>query len=201
MKRRGRPPKFDRQEALSRAMMAFWANGYDGTSMADLGAVMGVNAPSIYAAFGSKESLFLEAVTLYRTTEGSRIWSAALAERTARDAVATMLRTSAEEFTQHGKPTGCLVILGALHADDQSELVCQQLKKYRAESASSLRSLFEQAVVAGELKAGTDVRTLAGFCMAVQQGMSIQARDGASRDSLLAVAECATKAWDSLMAG
>ncbi|WP_347331743.1 TetR/AcrR family transcriptional regulator [Marinimicrobium locisalis] len=198
MKKRGRPRNFDRQEALKKAMMAFWAHGYEGTSMAALVKAMNINSPSIYAAFGSKENLFQEAVTLYRTTEGGRIWTAALAEPTARSAVATMLKVSAKEFSQPNKPGGCLVVLGAIHAAGDSDAVYQKLKEYRAESIATLMQIFKRAVSEGELSDQTDLRAVARYYVAVQQGMSIQARDGASRQSLLTVAESAMAAWENL---
>lgn len=197
-KRRGRPRSFDRAEALRRAMMAFWTNGYDGTSMSDLVAAMGINSPSIYAAFGSKETLFYEAVTLYRATDGTRIWSATMAAPSARAAIETMLRASAEEFTEPDKPKGCLIVLGAIHADDTNESVCHKLREYRAESMATLAMLLRRGIASGELKSTTDCWGVATFYITIQQGMSIQARDGASRPALLAVTECAMAAWSAL---
>lgn len=199
MAERGRPRSFDRAVALRRAMEVFWAQGYDGTSMSDLIAAMAVNSPSIYAAFGSKEALFREAVALYRATEGGRIWSAVTTAPSARAAIETVLRASAEEFTRPGKPRGCLVVLGALHADDANEAVHQELQELRAENMKMLLLRLKRGVVEGELPNGPDWRAIAAFYITVQQGMSIQARDGASRKALLAVADCAMAAWDGLV--
>lgn len=199
MTERGRPRSFDRAAALRRAMEVFWAQGYDGTSMSDLIAAMNVNSPSIYAAFGSKEALFREAVALYRATEGGRIWGAMTTAPSARAAIESVLRASAEEFTRPGKPRGCLIVLGALNADDGNEAVHRELQDHRAENMKMLLLRLKRGVAEGELSDGPDWRAIATFYIAVQQGMSIQARDGASRKILLAVADCAMAAWDVLV--
>lgn len=199
MKERGRPRSFDRAVALRRAMEVFWAQGYDGTSMSDLISAMDVNSPSIYAAFGSKEELFREAVALYRATEGGRIWGTMTTAPSARAAIETVLRVSAEEFTRPRKPRGCLIVLGALNADDGNEAVRRELQELRAENMTMLLRRLKRGVAEGELPDGPDWRAIATFYITVQQGMSIQARDGASRKALLAVADCAMAAWDGLV--
>ncbi len=198
MTERGRPRSFDRAAALRRAMEVFWAQGYDGTSMSDLIAAMNVNSPSIYAAFGCKEALFREAVALYRATEGGRIWGAMTTAPSARAAIETVLRVSAEEFTRPGKPRGCLIVLGALHSDDGNEAVHRELQELRAENMKMLLQRLKRGVAEGELPDGPDWRAIATFYITVQQGMSIQARDGASRKALFAVADCAMAAWGGL---
>ena len=167
--------------------------------MSDLIAAMDLNSPSIYAAFGSKVKLFREAVALYRATEGGRIWSALTTAPSARAAIETMLRVSAEEFTRPGKPRGCLIVLGALHADDGNEAVRRELQEHRAENIKMLLLRLKRGVAEGELPNGPDWRAIATFYITVQQGMSIQARDGDSRKALLAVAKCAMAAWDGLV--
>ena len=199
MTERGRPRSFDRAAALRRAMEVFWAQGYNGTSMSDLIAAMDINSPSIYAAFGCKEELFREAVALYRATEGGRIWGAMTTAPSARTAIETMLRVSAEEFTRPSKPRGCLIVLGAFHADDGNETVHRELQVHRAENMTMLLRRLKRGVAEGELSKGPNWRAIATFYITVQQGMSIQARDGASRKALLTVADCAMAAWDGLV--
>lgn len=199
MAERGRPRSFDRAAALRRAMEVFWAKGYDGTSLADLTAAMGINPPSIYAAFGSKEGLFREAVELYSASEGDNIWTGMTDAPTARAAIESMLRASAESFSRPGKPRGCLIVLGALNADASNEAVCSALREQRAGNVRQLRQRLERGVADGELPNTIDTRAIATFYASVQHGMSILARDGASRKSLLAVADCAMTAWDGLV--
>ena len=143
MTERGRPRSFDRAAALRRAMELFWAKGYDATSMSDLTAAMGINSPSLYAAFGCKEALFEEAVALYGESEGTEIWNA-LEAPTAREAIGRFLRATAESYTRPGKPAGCLIVLGALHADKGSERASLALRSRRRENVADLRERLER---------------------------------------------------------
>lgn len=199
MAERGRPRSFDRQAALRQAMNVFWAKGYDGTSLADLTGAMGINPPSLYAAFGSKENLFREAVALYSTSEGDDIWSGIEQAPTAREAIAAMLRASAESFSRPGKPRGCMIVLSALNADDGNAAICEALREQRAGNIRQLRERLARAISEGELPDTIDPRAVATFYASVQHGMSILARDGASRKTLLAVADNAMLAWGGLV--
>src|SRR5438128_2813799 len=87
-KPRGRPRSFDRETALEKAVMAFWEHGYEATSVSGLTHVMGIGAPSLYAAFGDKRALFEEVVTVYGERYGSFGDRALAEEPTARAAVA-----------------------------------------------------------------------------------------------------------------
>src|SRR6185369_1639575 len=112
MKRTGRPREFDRDEALHRAMKLFWEQGYEGTTLADLQEAMGdITPPSFYAAFGSKETLFREAVELYKQSQGAPIAKALAGGPTARDSIEAFLRAAAEKFCQPGNPRGCMMLL------------------------------------------------------------------------------------------
>jgi AcrR family transcriptional regulator len=199
MAERGRPRSFERATALRRAMEVFWAKGYDGASLSDLTAAMGINSPSLYAAFGSKEALFRDAVALYGATEGTEIWTALPDTPTAREAIERFLCASAESFTRPDRPAGCLIVLGALLASDANANVRRDLQQQRAGNVAALRERLERAVSEGELPKSLDCQAVATFYATVQQGMSIQARDGASRATLRAVAACAMAAWDGLI--
>lgn len=198
MAERGRPRSFDRAAALRRAMEVFWAKGYDSASMADLTAAMGIAAPSLYAAFGSKEGLFREALQLYGTTEGLGIWGGLDSAPTARAAVEGFLTATADAFSEPGKPPGCMVVLSAVNATGTGPDLCQDLRRDRADGIARLRARLERAVAEGELPPGFDSAAAADFYVTVQQGMSIRARDGAPRESLAATARCALAAWDAM---
>lgn len=200
MAERGRPRSFDREAALTSAMEVFWAKGYEGASINDLTSAMGIGSPSLYAAFGSKEALFREAIELYGRTEGPAIWSAVENAPTAREAVAGFLTATAETFSRPGKPRGCMVVLSQLNTTEASASVCAALRDNRARGQCGLEARLAQAVEAGELSPDLDLAAIAAFYLTVQQGMSIQARDGASKDTLLKIASGAMAAWGPLTA-
>lgn len=200
MAERGRPRSFDRDAALTRAMEVFWARGYEGASINDLTSAMGIGSPSLYAAFGSKEDLFREAVELYGAVEGPEIWNAVETAATAREAAHGFLAATAHAFSRPGKPRGCMVVLSQLNATQASQSVCQALRDRRLDGQCALAARFRQAVEGGELPAKVDPDALAAFFVTVQQGMSVQARDGASEEALLKIAENAMAAWEPLTA-
>lgn len=200
MAERGRPRSFDRDAALARAMEIFWTRGYEGASINDLTGAMGIAAPSLYAAFGSKEALFGEAIELYGRTEGPEIWDAVEQAPSARAAMAGFLTATARSFSRPGKPRGCMVVLSQLNTTQASASVCAALRANRAIGRSRLEARLAAAVDAGELSADLDLGALANFYLTVQQGMSIQARDGADEEALLAIARNAMAAWEPLTA-
>lgn len=195
---RGRPRSFDKEVALKRAMELFWAKGYEGASMADLTAAMGIASPSIYAAFGCKEELFRQALQYYVATEGPEIWNGVRQAPTAYEAIESFLMQTARAFTRRSRPPGCLVVLAALHATDQSEVVRRELIVMRAKTVEDLRQRLAQGVASGEISPKADLAVIARYYVTVQQGMSIQARDGASRRELEHIAGAALAAWKSL---
>lgn len=191
---RGRPRCFDREEALERAMQVFWRHGYEATSLSDLTAAMDINPPSLYAAFGSKERLFLEAVERYRSGPGDSE-SILAAAPTARLAIERLLESSASELVRRSHPPGCMLVISAMSCSRASARVAAALAKHRANAENRIRARIQRGVRDGELSADTDAAALARFYMAVIEGMSIQARDGATRQRLLETAATAMRAW------
>ena len=198
MAERGRPRTFDKDQALARAMEVFWLKGYEGASMADLTQAMGIASPSLYAAFGSKENLFRGALTLYGKIEGGEIWDSVERATTAKEAVEAYLIETARVFTRPGKPPGCMIVLSALHATETCETVRRELIRLRAQTVDDLAAILRRAIEAGEISPKTDVKAVASYYVTVQQGMSIQARDGASRKTLQAIARAAVASWEVL---
>ncbi|MEV0178323.1 TetR/AcrR family transcriptional regulator [Streptomyces sp. NPDC050625] len=192
-KARGRPRSFDRGTALEKAVMAFWERGYEATSVSDLTRIMGIGAPSLYAAFGDKRSLFEEVVRVYAGSYGSFTRRALDEETTARAAVERLLREAAVEFTDPGHPYGCLVTHAATNCTTPE--VEEALRRQRNANVAALESRIRADVATGELPEGADAGALARHAAAVFQGMSQQARDGASREELEAVAEIAMAIW------
>jgi len=200
MAERGRPRSFDRDAALRRAMQVFWERGYEGTSVSDLTSAMGINSPSLYAAFGCKEALFREAVKLYESTEGTATGLALTDQPTARAAVEAMLRNNVDAYSDPRTPSGCMVVLAAMTCTAENEGVREFLAGIRRGSIQTLQRRLKRGIAEGDLPAGTDTGAVAAFYMTVLQGLSIQARDGASRRALRIVADSAMAAWDSLIA-
>ncbi|EMN5127882.1 TetR/AcrR family transcriptional regulator [Burkholderia contaminans] len=199
MAERGRPRSFDKEAALDRAMEVFWRLGYEGASMADLTAAMGIASPSLYAAFGSKEALFRLALEHYSATEGREIWGGVEQAGSAHDAVRNYLMDTARVFTRRSKPAGCLIVLSALHPAERSDTVRQTLIAMRERTVENLRERLRQGVATGEIAAQANLDAIARYYVTVQQGMSIQARDGAGRRDLEAVAQAALAAWPALV--
>ncbi|WP_426513365.1 TetR/AcrR family transcriptional regulator [Dactylosporangium sp. McL0621] len=191
----GRPRSFDRDEALERAMAVFWEHGYDATSIAMLTAAVGIGAPSLYAAFGDKRSLFLEALARYMHTYAAFTQRALTDKPDARAAVERLLRDAAAAYTRLDRPRGCLLITAATNCSPQSADIAAHLREQRAAGARALEAKIASAAQAGELPAGTDPGALATFYGAVLQGMSAQARDGATTADLHRIADHALLAW------
>lgn len=193
--RRGRPRSFDREAALEQALLTFWERGYDATSVADLTAALGIGAPSLYAAFSDKRKLFDEVVNRYQETHGAFTARALAEERTARQAIERILREAATEYTAAEHARGCLIISATQNTIPASAEVAEHLRTIRQQNRDVLRDRIQADVENGALPENTDARALATFFAATIQGMSQQARDGADRDDLLAIATTALGAW------
>ena len=192
---RGRPREFDADKALDRAMRVFWRKGFLGASLTDLTRAMRVSRPSLYAAFGDKERLYLEAVELYKSGLGNsgRILAA---ETTARAAIERLLEASAIELTNtKDHPPGCLVVASAINGSPQSAHLQAALRGCRLEAEARITAKIKRGIRDGELPPRTNAAALGKFYMTVMQGMTIQARDGATQKELLAVARAAMLQW------
>lgn len=193
-RRPGRPLSFDRDAALHSAMLTFWRHGYESSSIADLTAAMGVTAPSLYTAFGDKKQLFLEAARLYAgDTEAlsAAIRTAPTAHAAARD----LMTGAAVAYTGEDTPPGCLLASATASGSAASADVQHAVADIRRGVQQGLKDRIDQDVRSGVLPSGTDAAGLSGLVMAVMQGMSVLARDGADRAALLAIADAALKAW------
>ncbi len=195
--KRGRPREFDREAALCAAMELFWRKGFTATSIAELCAAMGINSPSLYAAFGSKEALYEAALRQYQETHGPFVWSRFSEAPTARDAIEALLLSSAEILPRRGKPLGCMVTLSSAGDEGHAELKAL-LVELRAHTRQLIQERLERAMAEGELSPNVEPQHIARFYAGVQQAMSIQARDGATREDLRATALLAMKAWKTV---
>ena len=191
---KGRPREFDVDEVLDRALRVFWRRGYEGATLPDLTAAMGINRPSLYAAFGSKEELFRKALDRY--VEGPAAFvREALNEPTARAVALRLLGGTIDLVTDRRNPRGCLMVQGALACGEAAESVRREVAARRAAGEVAVRERFERARADGDLPAEADAADLARYVVTVMRGMAVQAAGGASREDLRRVAELALQAW------
>lgn len=200
MAARGRPRAFDRTVALRQAMNVFWEHGYEGTSISDLTAAMGINSPSLYAAFGSKEQLLREAVAHYDQTEGAAVATALSEQATARDAIAAVLRHYAGAYCDPDTPAGCMIVLTANTCSEENRAVHRHLAEWRLALEANFAQRIRRGIADGDVPSTADVDAVAAFYNTVNHGMAIQASDGAGHAKLVRIAEAAISAWDGLVA-
>ena len=176
-------------------MHMFWERGYEASSISDLTSAMEITSPSLYHAFRAKEQLFLEAVERYAASYGSISVRAVREERSARLAVERWLTEAANEFVQTNHPKGCMIVMSATNCAGAAQGVCNALQRRRADEVANLEGRIRNAIDSGELPSDTDAGELARFYATVYQGMSIQAKDGAGSEALMATVRRAMRVW------
>lgn len=190
----GRPRQFEPDEALDAALKVFWERGYEGASLADLTAAMGINKPSLYATFGDKVELFRKVVDRY-ISQQNLLWEQVFLEPSARKALERILNAVADSLTSGQNPRGCLLVQSALTCSEESECVKRELALRRADSDSRLRARLERAQKEGEIAHGVDVAALSRYFSTILRGMSVEASGGATRQDLQNVIDLSLKAW------
>ena len=189
---RGRPRAFDAEKALDRAMQVFWRKGYLGTSLSDLTDAMGIERPSLYAAFGNKKSLFRKALDRYFKGPSAYLHDA-LQEPTARAVVERLFQAVVDLLSDPQTPTTCLWVHSALSCGDDP--LRKEFAAQRAVAIAGLRKRFQRAIAEGDLPADTDANAFAHFVLAINFGLTVQATTGATRKELLRIAKIALRAW------
>ena len=194
VRKKGRPLSFDRERALHQAMLLFWRHGYESTSLNDLTTAIGVPPSSIYTVFKDKKSLFLETVALYVS---SPITSKIIIDEAATgfEAASHLLQAAAVGFTGADTPAGCLLATSAISCSNAASDVQSALAAIRQEVEAQLRDKIEQSIHQGNLPTDADAEALAAHTLAVIQGLSTLARDGAPRTKLLKIAATSMQAW------
>ena len=190
----GRPREFDADQALDQALAVFWEKGYEGTSLPDLTEAMGINRPSLYAAFGNKEQLFRKALDRYTEKSRARM-EAVLSEPTARKAVEKLFSNMVEGSACPTTPKGCMLVQAALSCGDEAEPIRRELIARRGLTETMLRQRFERGIAEGDLPSSANANALASFIATVMQGMAVQSTSGASRNDLDQIAKLALKAF------
>lgn len=189
----GRPRGFDTEQALQTAMQLFWRQGYEGTSLSDLTEAIGVNRPSLYAAFGSKEELFRKVLAYYLELR-EPVTNAALEQPTAYAVVKALLVAPVCEMARPGSP-GCLTVQGALACSEEGDVIRHELSARREALVEALQLRFERAKADGDLPADAVPADLARYVATVMHGMAVQAASGVGAEELRRVGQIALAAW------
>ncbi|MBP2266357.1 AcrR family transcriptional regulator [Pseudarthrobacter sp. PvP004] len=188
----GRKRGFDDQVALQTAMELFWRQGYEGTSIADLTKALGINPPSLYAAFGSKRDLFEKTLDRYMCERSVQLEDA-MAQPTAHEAVLDLLTGRVRVFTSPGQPAGCMTVQAGLSSGEPHHEIVDLLAAAREEIRQTVLDRLDKALADGDLPAGTNCTALARYVMAAIYGLSVEAASGAPREELMAAAELAAQ--------
>jgi len=186
-KPRGRPRSFDETEAVERAIQVYWSKGYDGVTIDDLVAGMGVGRPSLYAVFGDKRALFLRVLKAYAEKKGARAAKALLSPQTLRDSLTHFLKHAVESATEKGSARGCLLQCVAPLVDDPE--VRQFLQNAAAGAAALVEGRFRNAISAGEIPSDFPVAVRASQLIDFARGLTMRAQIGTPRKTLLKDAE------------
>jgi AcrR family transcriptional regulator len=193
---RGRPREFCVEATLAAALRVFWSKGYEGTSLTDLTEAMGITRPSLYAAFGNKESLFRKALDLYEREKLEYV-GRALAEPTARRVAEALLRGAVDNACSSEEPHGCLGVITSVACGAESQSIRDEVLERGKVAKRALIERFERARAEGDLPAHVDIEALTNLLYAVVQGICIQAGSGATRDELEKVVDTGLIMWPS----
>jgi AcrR family transcriptional regulator len=183
----GRPRSFDETGALEKATQVFWSKGYDGVTIDDLVAGMGVGRPSLYAVFGDKRAIFLRVLKAYAERKGASAAKALLSPRSLRDSITGFLRYAVESATEKGSARGCLLICVAPLVDDAE--VRQFLQKAATGGAALVEGRFRDAITAGEIPPDFPAAVRALQVTDLARGLTMRAQMGTPRKTLLIDAE------------
>ncbi|SCB15231.1 transcriptional regulator, TetR family [Rhizobium hainanense] len=184
-RKRGRPPAFDRETVLASARDTFWKHGYDGSSIADLTAAMGITPQSLYAAFGSKAELYRETLDQYRRMPRPEPGNPFQDKLDTVTAFERFLTNSARIFTAPEHPKGCMISTAVLNCAEENEPIAHHVASMRLQTLDIFTARIERGIAEGDMRPDTSARSLARFLGAIVQGMSVQARDGATTEELL----------------
>lgn len=201
MTQRGRPKTFDRETALDAAMLMFWDRGFEQTCVDDLADAMGIRTSSLYSSFGDKEKLFLESVEHYRNGRGSVYDKAVMMGKTAKEGVENLFIATANELTRTDQPSGCMICLALPTCSPKYEHLQQELDRLRALSDTVLLNRLEEGVRNKEIPESADLHLLVSFFRTALWGMSLQARAGASKETLLNIGKMALQVWPGAPSG
>ncbi|WP_058913786.1 TetR/AcrR family transcriptional regulator [Entomohabitans teleogrylli] len=191
---RGRPRDFDRAVALEKAMETFWRYGYEASSLSVLKAAMGINSPSLYAAFGNKDALFAEAVSFYLEKYGSYRERALSDSDTAREGIAALFNQTLKQFFAAEGHKGCLVVLAALCGSQDSMPIQRLLNEERRRTSQLFADRLRRGQQEGDIPAQHHAQILAEYFTTLLFGLTVQVRDGVPEEQARAVVDLALQA-------
>ena len=193
---RGRPREFCVDGALAKALRVFWTKGYEGASLNDLTEAMGITRPSLYAAFGNKESLFRKALDVYEREKLEYI-GRALQQPTARGVAEVLLRGAVENASGSDEPHGCLGVITSVACGEEAQSIREDVLERGKVAKRELVERFERAKTEGDLPAHIEVESLTNLLYAIVQGVCLQAGSGATRDELNRLVDTGLAMWPS----
>lgn len=193
----GRPKEFARDSALEKALQVFWEKGYVLTSMAELCKAMQINAPSLYATFGNKKQLFLEALNFYEKKYWTEPCQNFLAEKDVQKAIKNFFAAAIEILYSQKNPCGCMTVLAAVSISEEEAEIHARVQELRLQTCDMFLNRFKQAVTEGQLRRETDVQSLAVAMNTLLEGLSIQAKSGISAVRLQDIPQIAVRMLDS----
>lgn len=184
---KGRPREFDRDQALCAALKIFWEQGYEPASVAELCKAMGINPPSLYASFGNKASLFLEAVRYYDDLYWEEPFRKLRNDPDIRLAIRNFFHDAARILLSPDSPCGCMVVLAAVNISAKETEIIAALREMRMETKKAFSERLREAIRVGQIPASADVPALAAALNTLLEGMSLKARDCLFQSELLAI--------------
>ncbi len=190
---KGRPRAFDRDLALHKALEIFWQQGYEPASVAELCAAMQIKPPSLYASFGNKARLFMEALRYYEMTYWTEPARRFMEEPDIRTAVASFFTEAATILLSPDTPCGCMLVLATINISEEEQEIISLVRELRAKTKQLFTDRLRKAIEDGQIPADTDVPALAGALNTFLEGLSIQARDDIFQCQLKAIAAHAVR--------
>jgi AcrR family transcriptional regulator len=183
----GRHRSFEKNNALEKAMLVFWKNGYPGTSLTDLTKVMGINKSSLYATFGNKEELFNQSIEFYLNKHGV-VHSAELFKTglNLRERIKNFLLSIAKMLTNPDLPKGCLIChsTSEIAGSGLPENSATNINAINQQTILTLTEFFKNEQQGGNLIDGASANTLANYLLTLQFGLAVSARNGSNMEEL-----------------
>ncbi|MEB3766856.1 TetR/AcrR family transcriptional regulator [Acinetobacter sp. MD2] len=195
-KKRGRPKCFSEQQALEKAMLLFWEYGYEATSISELTQALEITPPSLYSCFGDKASLFYRCIDYYLEHEACPIVPIFEQAKTAKVAFEIYLYNNIQRLLQPNKPSGCMLVVATVNCSEQTHDVQQKIRDKRLKEKEKLKIRLEKGLLDGDIAQHTPIDEMTDFYVTIIQGLTLQARDGATQAQLHKVVAHAMQVWD-----